>query len=120
MCALRKGEVRTESLSEGCMEEAFSAIYWSEISFETRERRVSSFVCFIMMIIIFVVVVANQEARSPSLPPDFTFFLGCRKSTDEGRGIECFCHPQKENIPRPILGFKQTPMTAQGISLSNI
>ena len=84
------------------------------------ESRVSSFVCFIMMIIIFVVVVANQEARSPSLPPDFTFFLGCRKRTDEGRGIECFCHPQKENTPRPILGFKQTPMTAQDISLSNI
>ena len=64
-------------------------------------------------------VVANQEARSPSLPPDFTFFLGFRKRTDEGRGIECFCHLQKENTPRPILGFKQTPVTAQDISLSN-
>lgn len=67
----------------------------------------------------FFVVVANQEARSPSLPPDFTFFLGFRKRTDEGRGIECFCHLQKENTPRPILGFKQTPVTAQDISLSN-
>lgn len=119
MCALRKGEVRTESLSEECTEEAFSAISWSEISFETRDRGVSFFVCFIMTIIIFVVV-ANQEGRSPSLPPDFPFFLGCRKRTDEGRGMECFCHPQKENTPRPILGFKQTPMTAQDTSLSNI
>lgn len=71
------------------MMEAFSAISWSEISFETRKRRVSFFVFFYYDDHDFFVGVANQEARSPSLPPDFTFFLGFRKRTDEGRGIEC-------------------------------
>ena len=127
MCALRKeDEVRTgQSL---CRKSAWwrpSWLSWSEISFETSKRGGFPFLLFFVVFFFyyddrdFFVVVANQEARSPSLPPDFTFFLGFRKRTDEGRGIECCCHLQKENTPRPILGFKQTPVTAQDISLSN-
>ena len=74
-----------------------SRLSWSEISFETRKR--GGFPFFFYDDDHDFFVIANQEARSPSLPPDFTFFLGFRKRTDEGRGIECFCHLQKENTP---------------------
>lgn len=89
------------------MVEAFSAISWSEISFETRKRRVSFFVFLHYDDHDFFVGVANQEARSPSLPPDFTFFLGFRKRTDEGRGIECFCHPRKKTPHHPFLALNR-------------